>query len=430
MICRYSRPEMERIWTAENKYQCWLEVELAACKAMNKVGIIPNDDLKIILEKANFEAVRIDEIEKETKHDVIAFLTNVAEYVGESSRWVHYGLTSSDVLDTGLAMQCRQAGLLLLQSMKDLCVVLKNRALEYKDTLCIGRTHGVHAEPTSFGLKFVLWYDEMQRNIARMEEAVERIAVGKLSGAVGNFAHISPDIEELTCKYLGLKSANISTQVIQRDVHAEFMAVIAIIGTTLEKMAVEIRHLQRTEVLEVEESFAKGQKGSSAMPHKKNPVTSEQITGLARLLRANAQAALENNVLWHERDISNSSVERIIFPDSCVLLHYMLFKMVSLIEYLMVYPENIKRNLELTHGLVFSQELLLKLAEKGMSREGAYALVQRHAMECWESKVPLRELIEKDDEIVKVLSGDELDEVFSYQRYLRYVGCIFERCGV
>ena len=428
MIERYSLVEMSRIWSPENKYQCWLEVELAACKAMNKLGIIPNNDLLNILEKANFNVNRIEEIEKTTKHDVIAFLTNVAEYVGESSRWIHFGMTSSDMLDTATAIQCKQAGELLLTSINSFLNVVKNKAIEYKDTVCIGRTHGIHAEPTSFGLKFLLWFDEMNRNYKRLENAIKNIAVGKISGAVGNYAHLSPEIEMFTCRFLSINPANISTQVIQRDNHADFLSTIAIIGTTIDKIATEIRHLQRTEVLEVEESFTKGQKGSSAMPHKKNPIVSEQMSGLARILRANSQAALENNALWHERDISHSSVERIILPDSTILLHYMLNKMESLIENLIVYKKNIDKNLELTNGLVFSQVLLLKLAEKGISREISYEKVQNIAMNCWENKIHLRQLIENDNEFSKLLNKDDLDEIFSYSRYLKNIDTIYERC--
>lgn len=430
MIARYSKPEMEKIWTSQNRYQCWLDVELAACKAMNEFKIIPDEDLKNILEKADFDADKIDEIEKVTKHDVIAFLTNVAEYVGESARWIHYGMTSSDVLDTATALQCKQAGDLLIKSMDEFCKALKTRALEHKNTLCIGRSHGIHAEPTSFGLKFALWYDEMQRNIARMTAAVERISVGQISGAVGNYAHLSPEIEESACKHLNLKPVNIATQVIQRDRHAEFLNTIAIIGSTIEKVAVEIRHLQRTEVLEAEENFSKGQKGSSAMPHKKNPITSEQMSGLARLLRTNALATVENNALWHERDISHSSVERIILPDSTILLHYMLDKMTILIANLTVYPDNIEKNLELTNGLVFSQVLLLKLAEKGSSRDDAYAQVQKNALVCWEKKTPFRNLIENDTVLMNFLTSKDLDEVFSYERYLKNVDFIYNRIGL
>ncbi|MCL2063350.1 MAG: adenylosuccinate lyase [Candidatus Cloacimonetes bacterium] len=442
MIARYSRPEMMQVWTSESKYQSWLEVELAVCKAMNKIGLIPDADLQNILTKAQFDTEKIDEIESNTKHDVIAFLTNVAEFVGESSRWLHFGMTSSDMLDTALALQCRKAGVLILQSLKELCNSLKKRAIEFKDTLCIGRSHGIHAEPTSFGLKFVLWYDEMNRNIERIEQAIERISVGKISGAVGNFAHISPEVEILTCEYLGLKPSKISTQIIQRDTHAEFLTTIALIGTTIDKIAIEIRHLQRTEVREVEENFSKGQKGSSAMPHKKNPITSEQLSGLARILRANAQTAMENNVLWHERDISHSSVERIILPDSTILLHYMLYKLKLLIENLVVYPENIKKNLDITNGLVFSQVLLLKITEccpissekKGEKnlnpREYAYTKIQNHALECWKHKIPFKSLIENDEELMNLICKDELDAIFSYDRYLQNVDFIYKRVGI
>ncbi len=430
MIERYSRPEMNNIWSQQNKYQCWLDVELAACKALNELGIIPDEDLKIILNKANFNADRVDEIELTTKHDVIAFLTNVAEYVGEPSRWIHYGMTSSDVLDTALAIQMKQAAQMILQQLKDFSVVLARRANEYKYTLTIGRSHGIHAEPTSFGLKFALWYDEMQRNIKRLEQAIEIVSVGQFSGAVGNYAHISPEIERIACQYLSLKPVNISTQVIQRDRHAEYLSIIAIIGSSIEKIATEIRHLQRTEVLEMEESFSKGQKGSSAMPHKKNPITSEQMCGLARVLRSNAMSALENNALWHERDISHSSVERIILPDSTILLHYMLYKMIALMDYIVVYPENIERNLNLTNGLIFSQVLLLKLAEKGCSREDSYAIIQRNAMRCWKEKISFEQLVSDDEEVIKYISADDIQEVFSYDRYLKNVDYIYQRIGI
>jgi len=418
---------MAAVWCLKNRYQSWLEVELAACKAMNCLKIIPDADYANITQKADFDVQKIAIVEEQTRHDIIAFLTVVGEYVGESSRWIHFGMTSSDVLDTATALQCKQAGELLLQSMSTLCEVLKKRAMEYRETICIGRSHGVHAEPTSFGLKFALWYDEMCRNIDRLTMATHRVSVGKFSGAVGNYAHLSPEVEKLACEYLGLSPANIATQVIQRDLHAEFMSAIAITGTTIEKIAVEIRHLQRTEVLEAEENFSTGQKGSSAMPHKKNPITSEQMTGLARLLRTNAFAALEDNALWHERDISHSSVERIILPDNCILLHYMLSKIIPLIQNLTVYKKNIQRNLELTNGLVFSQVLLLKLAEKGMSRETAYATVQKHAMICWESHTPLRSLIENDPEIMNILDKNDLDTIFSYDRYMKQVGEIYRR---
>lgn len=430
MIDRYSRPEMKHIWSQQNKYQCWLDVELAACKAMNKLGIIPDNDLKVILEKANFDADRVDEIELTTKHDVIAFLTNVAEYVGEPSRWIHYGMTSSDVLDTALALQMKQAVDLIIPQLDQLCLALEKKALEYKDLLSIGRSHGIHAEPTSFGLKFALWYDETKRNIGRLKNALKSISVGQFSGAVGNYAHISPKIEEIACEYLKLQPVNIATQVIQRDRHSELLTTIAIIGSTLEKIAVEIRHCQRTEVLEMEESFSKGQKGSSAMPHKKNPITSEQISGLARVLRANSMAAMENNALWHERDISHSSVERIILPDSTILLHYMLYKMIDLINNIVVYPENVERNLNLTNGLVFSQVLLLKLAERGCSREDSYVIIQRNAMRCWKEKVSFQSLLEQDNEVLNYLSKDDINDVFSYDRYLKNIDFIYKRIGL
>ena len=430
MIERYTLKEMGDIWNQQNRYQCWLDVEIAACKAMNKAGIIPDDDLKNIVEKADFNVERVDEIELVTKHDIIAFLTNVAEYVGPSSRWIHYGMTSSDVLDTASSLQMKQATELILTEMKAFTVVLKAKAIAYKDTLSIGRSHGIHAEPTSFGLKFALWYDEMNRNIKRMEAVLETVSVGQISGAVGNYAHLSPKIEEMACEFMGLRPVNISTQVIQRDRHSEFMNAIALTGATIEKVAIEIRHMQRTEVLEAEENFSKGQKGSSAMPHKKNPIVSEQMSGLARLLRTNALAAFENIALWHERDISHSSVERIILPDSSILMHYMLKKMTRLIDNLTIYPENIKKNLELTKGLVFSQVILLHLANKGCSREKAYAMVQKNALVCWQTKQPFKELVLADNDITDVLDRADIDEIFSYDRYLENVDYIMQRCGI
>lgn len=430
MIERYSRPEMAQIWDIQNRYQSWLDVEIAACRALHEIGIIPTEDLEQIVSKANFNADRVLEIEATTKHDVIAFLTNVAEYVGTASRWIHYGLTSSDVLDTATALQMKQAGELIMDELHRFAAVLKTKALAYRQTLCIGRSHGIHAEPTVFGLKFTLWYDEIQRDIRRLKQAIESISVGQFSGAVGNYAHLSPEVEERACQHLGLQPVHISTQVIQRDRHEEFMMVLAIIGTTIEKIATEIRHLQRTEVLEAEENFTKGQKGSSAMPHKRNPIVSEQMCGLARLLRTNALAAMENNALWHERDISHSSVERVILPDSCILTHYMLGKMTTLIEQLIVYEENIKRNLELTNGLVFSQVLLLKLTEAGVSREDAYQYVQRNAMECWKTKQNLLEIVSKDPDIRQVLSTDDIAEVFSYDRYKKHTDYVMCRAGI
>lgn len=430
MIKRYSREEMERIWALQNRFQCMLDVEIAACKAMNKLNIIPDSDLENIIEKADFDVERIAEIEIITKHDVIAFLTNIAEYVGPSARWIHYGMTSSDVLDTATSLQLKQAGELILRDLETFSEVLKMKAREHKNTLCVGRSHGIHAEPTSFGLKFALWFDEMQRNISRLSSAIERISVGQISGAVGNYAHLSPEIEKLTCKYIGLSPVNISTQVIQRDRIAEFLHCIALIGSTIEKISLEIRHSQRTEVLEVEENFSKGQKGSSAMPHKRNPIITEQMCGLARLLRSNSQAAIENNALWHERDISHSSVERIILPDSTILVNYMLSKMIKLIDNLLIYPENMMKNIELTNGLVFSQAILLELAKKGISRETAYSFVQRNAMECWKSKTPFIDLISNDPEISEFLTESEIINIFSYDKYTKNVDYIFDRIGI
>jgi len=430
MIERYTREEMAKIWDLKNRFQCMLDVEIAACKAMNELGIIPYNDLLEIIEKADFDVERIAEIETVTRHDVIAFLTNVAEFVGPASRWIHYGMTSSDVLDTATSLQLRQAGELIIRDLEKFSEVLKMKAREHKKTLCIGRSHGIHAEPITFGLKFALWYDEMQRNIYRMQNAIKTVSVGQISGAVGNYAHLSPEIENITCQHLELKSVNISTQVIQRDRISEFMNSIAIIGSTIEKISIEIRHLQRTEVLEAEENFAKGQKGSSAMPHKRNPIVTEQMCGLARLLRTNALAAIENNALWHERDISHSSVERIILPDSTILLNYMLNKMIPLIENLLVYPDNMMKNLELTNGLVFSQVLLLELAKKGISRENAYAMVQRNAMQCWESKTPFKELILNDEEVSGYFIIEEIEDIFSYDRYTKNVDYIFDRVGI
>ncbi|MBN2460857.1 MAG: adenylosuccinate lyase [Candidatus Cloacimonetes bacterium] len=430
MIKRYSRPEMSKIWELQNRFQCMLDVEIAVCKAMNAMQIIPDEDLETIVNKADFNVERIDEIEVTTKHDVIAFLTNVAEYVGPPSRWIHYGLTSSDILDTATSLQLKQAGELILRDLEKISEVLKIKAKEYKYTLCIGRSHGIHAEPTTFGLKFALWYDEMQRNIARMTEAVKIISVGQISGAVGNYAHVSPEIEELACSYLDLKPVNISTQVIQRDRISQFMSVVAIIGSTVEKIALEIRHLQRTEVMEAEENFSSGQKGSSAMPHKRNPVVSEQLCGLARLLRVNSLAAMENNALWHERDISHSSVERIILPDSTILLNYMLSKTIILLENLIVYPENMLRNLEMTRGLVFSQALLLELTRKGLSRETAYEIVQRNALQCWKTAENFKDLITADPEINEYLSDNEINQIFEYGRYMENTEHIYHRIGI
>ncbi len=421
---------MERIWTTENRFECWLEVELAACRAMHELGIIPADDLQQILEKADFQVERVEEIEASTRHDIIAFLTNVAEYVGPASRWIHFGMTSSDVLDTATAMQLKQSGEMIITELLRLFEVLRLKAKEHKNVLCMGRSHGIHAEPTSFGLKFALWFDETQRNISRLQEAIKTVSVGQLSGAVGNYAHLSPEVEQIACRYLALTPANISTQVIQRDSHAYFLSVLTIIGTTIEKIALEVRHLQRTEVLEVEENFANEQKGSSAMPHKRNPVISEQLCGLARILRSNLHAAMENNALWHERDISHSSVERIILPDSCILVHYMLGKVIDLLQNLLVYPDNMLRNMDKTNGLVFSQALLLNLTQTGMTREKAYSLVQRNAMNCWKTGEAFLDILLNDKEIRAALPEQQIKDIFNYDRYLRQVDYILHRCGI
>ncbi|MBE0571489.1 MAG: adenylosuccinate lyase [Ignavibacteriaceae bacterium] len=428
MISRYTLPEMGKIWEDEFKFATWLKIEILACEARREMGEVPADDLQTIKEKAAFDVKRILEIEETTKHDVIAFLTNVAEYVGPASRHIHYGMTSSDILDTTLAYQMKSAGELLMEQMIELKESLKERALEHKNTVCIGRSHGIHAEPTTMGLKFALWYEETKRNIKRLQSAIETISVGQISGAVGTFEHLSPKVEEYVCKKMDLKPASVSTQVIQRDRHSEFMNTLAVIGATLEKISIEIRHLQRTEVLEAEEYFSKGQKGSSAMPHKRNPVISERITGLSRVLRANAVAALENVALWHERDISHSSVERIIIPDSCIALNYMLDLMIKLVKNLLIYPENMLMNLNLTRGLVFSQTVLLKLIDKGVSREDAYRIVQSSAMDVWANKDKfLKDELLKSKEAISYISQKELEEIFNTDKILKNVDYIFQR---
>lgn len=428
MISRYTLPEMGKIWEDEFKFSTWLKIEVLACEARYEMGEISESDLTIIKEKSAFNVKKILEIEETTKHDVIAFLTNVAEFVGPASRHIHYGMTSSDILDTTLSYQMKTAGEILLKQMIELKNALKLRAIEHKNTVCIGRSHGIHAEPTTMGLKFALWFEETKRNIARLQNSIETISVGQISGAVGTFEHLSPKVEEYVCKKMELKPANVSTQVIQRDRHAEFMSTLAIIGATLEKISVEIRHLQRTEVLEVEEFFSKGQKGSSAMPHKRNPVISERVTGLARVLRANSVAALENVALWHERDISHSSVERIIIPDSCIALNYSLDLMIKLIKNLIIYPGNMLKNLNLTRGLIFSQNVLLKLIDKGMSREDAYRIVQTSAMDVWANndKYLKNELL-KSKEVTDVISETELNAIFDTNKILKNVDYIFQR---
>lgn len=428
MIQRYTLPEMARIWDDKFKYDTWLKIEILACEARAEFGEIPSEDVEVIKSKADYDIKRVLEIEETTKHDVIAFLTNVAEYVGPESRHIHFGMTSSDILDTTLSYQMKSSGEIILKQLYALKDALKKRAIEHKNTICIGRSHGVHAEPTTMGLKFTLWYEETKRNIERLKKAIETISVGQISGAVGTFEHLSPKVEEYVCEKMGLKPAPVSTQVIQRDRHAEFLTTLAIIGTTLEKIAVEIRHLQRTEVLEAEEYFSKGQKGSSAMPHKRNPIVSERITGLARLLRSNSLAAIENVALWHERDISHSSVERVIIPDSCIILHYMLDLAVKLISNLIIYPEHMKRNLNLTRGLVFSQTILLKLVEKGLSREEAYRLVQENAMRVWEDETKsLKDELLNSEAVLKYLSKNDIEEIFDYQKMLKNVDYIFNR---
>ena len=421
---------MGEIWEDKNKFSIWLKIEILACEAQAELGVIPLEAVKVIREKASFDAARIDAIEQEVKHDVIAFLTNVGEYVGPEARFIHLGMTSSDVLDTALAVQMKQSGELLLRDLEDLRDILARRAKEFKKTVMIGRSHGIHAEPTTFGLKLALWFDETRRNIDRLQHAMGTISVGQISGAVGTFEHLSPKVEEYVCAKLGLKPAPVSTQILQRDRHAEFMTTLAVIGSSLEKFATEIRHLQKTEVLEAEEYFSKGQKGSSAMPHKRNPITCERIAGLSRVLRGNAQAALENVALWHERDITHSSVERIVVPDSCILLDYMISLTSSVLDKLLVYPENMKRNIDLTHGLVFSQPVLLALTTRGMKREDAYRLVQKNAMDVWQSKQDFRNLLESDPEVKKVLTKVELDEAFDATKSLRHVDYIFDRVGL
>jgi adenylosuccinate lyase len=432
LIERYTRPAMGRLWTEESKYRFWLQVESAASAVLAEDGVIPAAAAEAIAKHASFSVARIHEIEAEVKHDVIAFTTAVAEslknqgLVGQS-RWLHYGLTSNDVVDTAQALQVKEASALIRVGLAVLLAALKRRALEFKHTPTIGRTHGIHAEPTTFGLKLLNWYAEMERNLARFDAAAEDMRVGKFSGAVGTFGHLKPEHEERICARLGLKPALVSTQVIQRDRHAAYIATLAIIGSTLDKIAVEIRHMQRTEVREAQEFFSEQQKGSSAMPHKKNPITSEQISGLARVLRGNAQAAFENIPLWHERDISHSSVERVIFPDSTILVDYLLAKTENLIDKLLVYPERMKRNLESTGGLIFSGQLLLDLAEAGMLREDAYRLVQSHAMRAWKEDLIFRDEVARDPAITALLSPEKLACTFDYTRQLGNVDAIFRR---
>lgn len=427
MIPRYSRPEMARIWSDESRYGAWLEVELAATEVLADRGVVPREALQAIREKARFDAARIDEIEREVRHDVIAFVTNVAENVGPHGRWLHYGLTSSDVVDTALSLQMRRACDLVREGLRALMAAVRARAEEHRDTPMMGRTHGMHAEPTTFGLKLALWYAELRRHVARLERAREAISVGKVSGAVGTFSHLPPEVEEAVCARLGLAPAPVSSQVLQRDRHGEVLSTLALIAATLEKMGVEIRHLQRTEVGEVEEPFAAGQKGSSAMPHKRNPVGCEQVCGLARVVRANALAALEDVALWHERDISHSSVERVIVPDSFLALDHMLHRMTEIVRGLVVHPERMRRNVESTRGVVYSGRVLLALTARGMRREDAYRVVQGHALAAFEGGDDFRQRLARDPEVKAVLGEPELAELFRLEPYLAHTRAIFAR---
>ena len=439
MVERYAREEMKKLWTPEAKYNAWLEVEKAAVKAWNKLGLIPDEDAEKIIKNAKFDIKRIDEIEKETKHDVIAFLTSVAESLGEESRWVHYGMTSSDTIDTAVALQMRDSLKIIIEDVKMVMESIKKRAMEHKYTLMVGRSHGIHGEPITFGLVLSIWYDEMKRHLKNLEETLEVISVGKISGAMGNFAHAPIELEELTCEYLGLKPAPISNQVIQRDRYARLASALGLLASTVEKIAVNIRHFQRTEVYEAEEYFSKGQKGSSAMPHKRNPVLSENITGLARIIRSYTIPAMENVALWHERDISHSSTERFWLPDAFITTDFMLHRLNNIISNLVVYPENMMKNLNLTGGLVFSQRVLLELPKRGISREDAYKIVQRNAMKVWEElqkgKAPINEKGEslflenllKDEDLKKVMKPEEIKELFDYNYYTRNVDKIYKR---
>lgn len=430
MIERYSRPEMKKIWTDENRFQAWLEVEILACEAWAELGVIPHEDVALIRKKARFDVQRINEIEAETRHDVVAFTRAVSESLGEESKWVHYGLTSTDVVDTALSYLLRQANEILLRDIDDFIEILAAKAKEHKYTVMMGRTHGVHAEPTTFGMKMALWYEEMKRNRERFVQAMETVCYGKISGAVGTYANIDPFVESYVCEKLGLKPAPISTQTLQRDRHAEYMATLALIATSLDKFATEIRGLQKSEIREVEEAFKKGQKGSSAMPHKRNPVGCENISGLSRVIRGHMLSAYENVPLWHERDISHSSVERVILPDSTTLLNYMLRRFAGIVRELTVFPQNMLRNMESTFGLIYSQRVLLNLIDKGLKREKAYDTVQPLAMRAWEEQVPFRSLVEADPLIKETLSPEEIADCFDYRYHLSQVDTIFTRLGL
>ncbi|MBI5640556.1 MAG: adenylosuccinate lyase [Nitrospirae bacterium] len=427
MIERYTRKEMGRLWEPQNRFRRWLDVEIAACEAWAELGKIPKAALAVIKEKADFDVKRIDEIEEVVRHDVIAFLTSVSEKVGPESRYIHKGLTSSDVVDTAQSLLMREAAGIIIKDIRALMAVLKEKAFAYRQTTCIGRSHGIHAEPMTFGLKFALWFEEARRNLERMERARKTISIGKFSGAVGTFSNIPVDIEEKVCKKLGLRPEPIATQVVQRDRHAEYLSALAIIAASVEKIAVEIRHLQRTEVLEAEEPFAKGQKGSSAMPHKRNPVGSENLSGLARVVRSNAMAAFENVALWHERDISHSSVERVIIPDSTILVDYMLGRLTGILSGLQVYPERMKENMGRSYGLYNSQNVLISLTEKGMTREDAYSLVQKNAMLSWKKKEDFKRLLLADRDVKRYISKKEMDEIFDLRHYFKNIDYIFKR---
>ncbi|WP_343363807.1 adenylosuccinate lyase [Listeria seeligeri] len=430
MLERYTRKEMGNIWTEKNRYQAWLEVEILACEAWAELGDIPKEDVEKIRLNAKFDVDRIHEIELETRHDVVAFTRSVSESLGEERKWVHYGLTSTDVVDTANSYLLKQANEILRKDLENFIAIIGEKAKEHKYTVTMGRTHGVHAEPTTFGLKLALWYEEMKRNLERFNFAADGVEFGKISGAVGTYANIDPFVEAYVCEKLGTTPAPISTQTLQRDRHAEYLATLALIATSVEKFAVEVRALQKSEVREVEEFFAKGQKGSSAMPHKRNPIGSENVTGLARVIRGHMVTAYENVPLWHERDISHSSAERIILPDSTILLDYILNRFGSIVKNLTVFPENMKRNMDRTLGLIYSQRVLLALIDKGLAREAAYDVVQPRAMEAWEKQVPFRELVEQDATITEKLSTDEIADCFDYQYHLKNVDLIFDRLGL
>ncbi|MFD1031434.1 adenylosuccinate lyase [Metaplanococcus flavidus] len=430
MIARYTRPEMGTIWTEENKYKAWLEVEILACEAWSELGDIPKEDVALIRKNASFSVDRILEIEEETRHDVVAFTRAVSETLGDERKWVHYGLTSTDVVDTALSYLLKQANEIIRKDLTNFIEILANKAKEHKMTVMMGRTHGVHAEPTTFGLKLALWHEEMKRNLERFEAAAKSIETGKMSGAVGTYANIDPFVEEYVCKELGLAASPISTQTLQRDRHAQYLSVLALIGSSIEKFATEIRGLQKSETREVEEFFAKGQKGSSAMPHKRNPIGSENMTGLARLIRGYMLTAYENVSLWHERDISHSSAERVILPDATIALNYMLNRFGNIVKNLTVFPENMKRNMDSTLGLIYSQRVLLTLIDKGMAREAAYDTVQPCAMEAWENQTHFRKVVEANETITSQLTKEELDDCFDYNHHLQQVDMIFNRLGL